>query len=220
MKLSKTKQYAVITGDVVGSSKLPPDERKKLLSVLKRSALSAQKASGNAVPEDIVIYRGDSWQLLVTDPSLAVRVGLLLRAAFKAGWGKGKIDTRFAIGVGTIDFIPSGSISGGDGEAFRRSGSALERMKKNNRMYISLSDDTMERTVNVILYLIDTLAIRWTGKQAQAVMGGLQGLTQEKIAKLWKPRIHQQAVNKHLERAGWHSIECAVQYIEKNVKKL
>lgn len=187
---------------------------------MRKSSRAVQRAFGDTVPLGIDIFRGDSWQLFVTDPSKAVRIGLFMRADFKAAWGKGKNDTRIAIGVGRIDFIPANRISEGDGEAFRRSGSALEHMKKSNCMHISLDDEDMERFVNVILQLIDTLAMRWTDKQAQAVTGALQGLTQEKIAVSWKPRIKQQTVNRHLDRAGWNGIENALMLIENSLIKL
>jgi hypothetical protein len=210
----------VITGDVVGSSKLSPHQRKKLLVTLKRAARSVQKAFGKNVPFGIDIFRGDSWQLFVFDPSKSIRVGLFMRAAFKAQWGKGKNDTRIAIGVGTVDFIPSDRISEGDGEAFRLSGTALETMRKNTRMRIALPDKDRENTMNVVLQLIDTLASRWTDRQAYAVMGALQGLKQDEIAQRWENATTQQNIAKHLSGSGWNSIGNALSYLENNFYKL
>lgn len=220
MKISRNKSYAVLTGDVVGSSKLTARDRKKLISALKNASRSVRKAFADAVPRDIDIFRGDSWQLIVTDPPKAIRIGLFMRAAFKSEWGNGKNDTRIAIGIGKVDFIPAGSISEGDGEAFRRSGTALERMKKNTRMQLSLPDQSAEETANVILYLVDTIAMRWTNRQARAVTGALEGLTQDEIAKRWKQSTSQQNVAKHLSGSGWRGIENALLYIENTLKKL
>jgi hypothetical protein len=220
LRISKNKSYAVLTGDVVGSSKFPARDRKKLIPALKNASRSVRKAFGDVVPRDIDIFRGDSWQMIVTDPPKAIRVGLYMRAAFKTEWESGKNDTRIAIGIGKIDFIPAGSISEGDGEAFRRSGTALERMKKNTRMQLALHDKTAEETANVILHLVDTIAMRWTNKQAHAVMGALEGLTQDEIAKRWKQSTSQQNVAKHLSGSGWNGIENALLYIENTLKKL
>ncbi len=219
MRLSKNKLYAVITGDVVGSSKFSSHDRKKLVTTLKKAARSAQKAFGSTIPLDIDIFRGDSWQLIVTDPPKTVRIGLYIRSAFKAEWGSGKNDTRIAIGIGRIDFIPSGKISQGDGEAFRRSGTALERMKNKTRMQISFPGDDDGESINTILQLIDTLAVRWTSKQALAVMGALEGLTQEEITNRWKRSTTQQSIAKHLSAAGWNGIGQALTYIEHNLKQ-
>jgi hypothetical protein len=220
VKIIANKLYSVITGDVVGSSKLSTAERKRLLVVLNEASRAAQRSFGKEVPLPIDIFRGDSWQLVVTEPKEAIRIGLFLRAEFRATWGRGTSDTRLAIGIGTINFIPARRVSEGDGEAFRRSGSALEGMKNDVRMELSLPDKALEKNLNAIVYLIDTIAGRWTDKQARAVTGALRGLTQEEIASMWKPRITQQSVNRHLGRAGWKGIGLALDFINYSLNKL
>ena len=68
---------------------------------------------------------------------------------------------------------------------------------------------------------MDALAVRWTAKQAQAITGALLGWTQENIAQLWwdKP-IAQQAVGKHLERAGCYAIENGLIFFETYINGL
>jgi hypothetical protein len=62
---------------------------------------------------------------------------------------------------------------------------------------------------------VDVLGMNWSGKQALAITGALQGLKQEKIGSLREPPITQQSVNRHLQRADWFAIEKAIGFLEK-----
>ena len=66
--------HAVITGDIVGSSKLQVNQRSHLLSVLK----SSFQLIGDILPNEILapfeIHRGDSFQGVLSKPEVALRV--------------------------------------------------------------------------------------------------------------------------------------------------
>src|SRR5580693_7703518 len=106
MTASGNQIQAVLTGDVIGSSGLSLGDRQDLPALLKRAGRNLRKAFPKAVPLNPDVFRGDSWQLIVSDPALSVRAGLFFRACVIAsspsGW---RIDTRMAIAVGTIDFV-------------------------------------------------------------------------------------------------------------------
>jgi hypothetical protein len=75
--------------------------------------------------------------------------------------------------------------------------------------------------LKTVIQLMDVLAANWSEKQAQAVMGALQGWTQEKIATTcWPKPITQQAVAQHLDRAGWHAFESGLLYFEDTLSNL
>jgi hypothetical protein len=219
MKVEKGKLYAVVTGDIVNFSKLPGDQRKRLDLIMKEGSKAIKKTFKGSVPMEVDVFRGDSWQLLVTDLSLSLEVGLFLRAHLRASMGTGNFDTRLAIGIGTVDYIPDDRVSKGDGEAFRNSGEALERMKKGSAMNFRYPGWEHEESINVMLQLIDVLAKNWSDRQALAITGALRGLTQEEIGRLWKPPIKQQSVNGHLQRAGWFAIEKAIEFYKKQLLK-
>jgi hypothetical protein len=61
--------------------------------------------------------------------------------------------------------------------------------------------------------------MNWSGKQARALTGAFQGLTQERIGALWNPTITQQSVNRHLQRAGWFAVERAIGFFEQQLLK-
>jgi hypothetical protein len=219
MKISAQKSYAVITGDIVDSSKLAKAERQKLPTQLRRASRETRKAFADAVPLEAALFRGDGWQLLVTDPARSFRIGLYFRACLRSETERGRgLDTRLAIAVGGIDFLPGGNISQGDGEAYRASGRALEEMPKKQRLVLATPGE--DSPLGVVALLVDALAQRWTGKQARAVMGALRGWTQEKIAKSWPEPIAQPTVVKHLENAQWAAVEQGISYVERSFPPL
>lgn len=206
MKSLKEKQFAVVTGDVVRSSALTPAERRRLLKVMDAGSRHVRRILAACVPLDIDVFRGDSWQMLVTDPSQALRAALLFRAHLRWQMESHHFDTRLAIGVGTADLLPRRRVSEGSGEAFRLSGLALDRMKK-RRMCFSAPGCAGERALDVVVHLLDGIAVHWTDKQAHAVIGAMQGWTQEKIARAWgDPPITQQTAAQHLDGAGWYAV--------------
>ena len=87
MKIEAGKLYAVITGDIVDSSKLPPKKRQQLHKVMKEGSNALRKAFKKDVPMNVDIFRGDSWQMLVSDPSKSLRLGLFYRAYIKFSYG-------------------------------------------------------------------------------------------------------------------------------------
>jgi hypothetical protein len=217
MRIEKGKLYAVITGDIVDSSKLPLGQRQKLHRIMKDGSKALLKGFKESVPLDVDIFRGDSWQLLVADPSKSLRIALFYRAYLRAWMGTSRLDTRLAISVGTVDFIPEDRVSGGDGQAYQFSGSSLEGMAKACRMCFRFPERKDEECLDLLVRLLDVLAANWSDKQARAITGALQGLKQEKIGNLWKPSITQQSVNRHLQRAGWFAVERAVGFFEKQL---
>lgn len=219
MKVVKGSLYAVLTGDIVRSSRMSGGKRRELPGLLRRISRDVQRALAGAVPSAASIYRGDGWQLLLTDPAASLRAAILFRAmVISAEEGGSKSDTRIAIGLGGIDFVDNNRISEGDGEAYRLSGQALDAMREPHRMtLVRNTEDTANH--GTLVQLLDALVQEWTPFQARAVVGRMQGLTQAKIASLWPEPIAQPSVAKHLERARWPFAETALLKFEKDMTK-
>jgi hypothetical protein len=92
-----------------------------------------------------------------------------------------------------------------------------EKGPKESNMSFGFPGQEIEESLDVLVHLLDALAINWSEKQALAITGALQGLRQEKIGGLWKPSITQQSVNRHLQRAGWFAVEKAVAFFEEQL---
>ena len=223
MRIIPGKQYAVVTGDIVGSSKLPDIARQKLHRVMKLGGDALMLTFSDATVLDLDIFRGDSWQLVIAKPSRALRIALFYRAFLRSRMEKYKTDTRMAIGIGQIDFIPDRRVSNGDGPAFRLSGRMVDSLPRNVKLswgVIGCQTESVHEAIQPIVQLIDVLAAQWSWKQALAVLGALQGFTQEQIAQQWRPTaVSQQAIAQHLDRSGWHAIQFAVDFFEKWIEK-
>ncbi|MGH8502780.1 MAG: hypothetical protein ACREVE_10005 [Gammaproteobacteria bacterium] len=211
--------YAVFTGDLIRSSALT----KKQLDAVRRDFLTAAGAinqagwaDGKLLRGQPEFFRGDAWQMLLTDPRWALRVAIYLRAVML---GQGLADTRIAIGIGAVDSVSRTRVSLSRGEAFTRSGRALDSMSPRFRMAIAVPDESraMGDWLSTVVALCDCIIGRWQTRQAQ--VAGLMSLRKSAshadIARLTKPRrISQQAVSKALGAAGWPGLELAMERFE------
>ena len=73
-----------------------------------------------------------------------------------------------------------------------------------------------DRTWDLVFRLIDEFAREWTARQARAVVGALQGWTQEQVATLWEPTVTQPTVANHLRAAHWDAIDAALELYERH----
>ena len=206
----------VLTGDIVDSSSLRVAGLGPISELLDSTGRWVKSHFQDAVHAQIDVFRGDSWQMVVLDPAIAFRIGLLFRALMRFKFG---IDSRISIGFGRVDYLPMEDISTGTGQAYTLSGRGLEACLKPTRMNLSFAPGVLEgRGLNIISHLIDLQAGRWTPSQAQAVAGALIDLTQVEIGAGWTPDpVSQQAVSQHLENAGWNQIKSAISFLEETL---
>lgn len=214
MRVDPQRTYSILTGDVVGSSKLPVAERRRLATALERLGKDLARVHPTDVPLGLEVFRGDAWQLLVTAPERALRIALEVRAALRVQLAS-VVDTRVGIGVGTIRFLPARSVSGGDGPAYVAAGDALDGLGSFERIALAhgVGSAVMPAAsaLRALLATTDALAQEWTRGQARAALGALRGETQEMTGERWEPTpISQQAVAQHLARGRWHAIELAL----------
>ena len=214
MDVKLDQVYGVISGDVVGSTKLDKFKREALFHTMREgSDLLKDWLGRKTMPLDVDIYGGDSWQVLLTNPGKSLAAGLLYRAHLRAS--NPKCDTRFVVAIGAIDFVPGKSVSEGDGEAFRLSGQLLADGLRRRRMAFAAHDREAANRWDLAFDLIDSLASHhWSEKQALAMTGALRGWKQEEIGTLWNPPIEQPTVNRRLKLAGWSSISRAIAEFE------
>jgi hypothetical protein len=221
MVIGDTNVCAVLTGDIVGSTKLSSEDRQLLRRVLYSASEKISQYFSECVPYKLDVFRGDSWQFVVSEPSKSLRIGLFFRALIREGIVSKRVDTRISIGLGTVSFIPANDISSGDGEAFQLSGEALEQFFRSTRLKIIFPRRYQSPTteaIDVIVNLIDLQVRKWTMKQAKATSGAMLEFTQEEIASKWfDQEITQQAIAQHLDRAGWSTIEQGVRYFESSI---
>ena len=204
------RDYAVITGDVIDSSSLTAPERKGLPDLIHSVGATLTDWLTDQAITPVALFGGDSWQVLVADPGNSLRVSLFIRASLLAS--PLNIDTRFAVAIGGVDFVPPTGVEEADGEAFRASGRLLNDglPARCSAGFVHADAELAERW-RVVYRLVDVLCqTNWTANRARAVSGALRGLTGSEIGELWPSPISKQTVSRHLLEAGWESIEEAV----------
>ncbi len=210
---------AVLTGDII-AFRVTQKHGRDLTACTRPLPIS--ELYPQHIPCDIGLYRGDGWQLVISEPSLALRIALLMRCFLKTRIRKRNMDTRIAIAIGEADYLPGESLQTGDGEAFRASGYLLESLPRQTHLgcrWPAADSAALEEVLDAMLQLLDTLINQWTVKQALAVYGALQGWRQMDIARAWKPDpISQQAVAQHLDSASWSVVAHALSVFEKHLE--
>jgi hypothetical protein len=224
------KTYAVLTGDIVSSSTLGPERMDAAKALLHQLAEEFGEAHPGAVVGVPDVFRGDSWQICLQLPALAVTAAVFVRAGFKAD----DFDTRIGIGWGAVERLNQNRISESSGQAFTRSGLALDGLGKGRRLALARSDQTSSGPLPPDILgagvgLLDALIARWTQREAAAVYGTLRKLPQEAIAELPQSRTKagtpptRQAVQDALRRISWSShvqpfISQTEKYIEEGAR--
>jgi len=159
------QNLAVLSGDLVGSTTAGPGATEAALLRLSRAADQIAGWGGNTDTK-FTRFRGDGWQIVLTDPALAFRALLMLFASLQAE--KNGLSTRIAIGLGPSDRIPDDGLSAASGPAFEASGRALDKLTKPDRFAIAGEDAT--ELHRAVLALAEELATGWTPEQAEAIV--------------------------------------------------
>ncbi len=204
---------AVITGDIVASSALGTAQRHELPEALRAVHREVQRHLQARELYPIDLFGGDSWQIYLSNPTAALAAATLFRSALFADFG---LSTRMVIAVDDIDFLNTENLSESDGPAFRRSGRALKKM--NGRSLLLLLAESAQPPAQIaasaLARTIEHIAASWTRSQAQSIKHVIacmledQHCSQAEIGRRWYPdAISQQAVARHLQSAGWSTIE-------------
>jgi hypothetical protein len=200
---------AVLTGDIVNSTRLAAAMEKKLIHSLI-DLFAAHKME---------LFRGDSFQAYIKEPAAALRLALLCRAiaiSFSKKEKKIASDVRVSIGIGRVQ-APVRTLKTAKGEAFTVSGRQFDAMAKTNRRLVITSNLPLANEgLQVIADYLNAIFEKMTGKQAEVIAELLKGAIQKTLAKKFKKTkstIHQRMV------AGrWPEIEKLLQQYENIVK--
>ncbi len=148
--------FAVITGDLVKSSSYQSTDYERLLYLLDQSLRSLSP------PHYYNIYRGDAFQLLLTEPEQAVRAALLLRLNLIAEAS----DARLCIAIGPADNLRA-DIKTATGPVFTLSGTGLDQLAQ-QRWSLYCADAS--QPLDLLLRFADKLLLQLTARQAQVLL--------------------------------------------------
>ncbi|TAE86095.1 MAG: hypothetical protein EAY81_06010 [Bacteroidetes bacterium] len=217
---------AVITGDIIQSTKLSIADKKRLIDSIDITLKQWQKDYGLQYE----LFRGDSFQCLVHNKAHALRVTIMIKTFIKSlnpsepgemrrVSGKNtsmlfpiwKFDARMAIGIGNIDTVRP-TLGKSNGDAFVLSGRTLDELKDKKQSIGIATTDTYQNELQTEIILLDYIVSRMTALQSEVVCWKLLGYTETDIANALN--INQSAVNQRSNAAGWNAINTMIQRFE------
>lgn len=208
--------YAALTGDLVRSTELSVEALDIARATVADAVAEIDLTFSRNGVSPVEFFRGDAWQVVLTDPAYALRTALTIRARLRA---VADVDTRISIGVGPVDSVDRQRASLSTGEAFVLSGRKLDRMTS----YFDLTGDLPEAVgalqpwFTLTLQLCGGLSRSWTRRQAEIVSRALimRDATHEAIGQSLNPVIRKQSVTGVLEAAHWRLLSEALAVFEK-----
>jgi hypothetical protein len=201
---------SIITGDIINSRKVK--DTKTWMSLLKKALVKYGKE--NTAWE---IYRGDSFQLEITDPADALIAAIFIKASLKT---LKNVDVRMAIGIGNKNFV-SERITESNGEAFELSGHKFETLKKERQsLAIQTNNEDFNEEMNLLLKLALIAMDNWSTGSAEFVKTILENekLSQSDIGEILG--IAQSSVSERYNRAYFYEISELNSYYKKRITKL
>lgn len=197
---SVSKPIAVISGDIVNSTKLTSDQFDQLLKRIKD--IQGWITKGNSSNAHS-IERGDEFQTVVHDIENALRYTIIYRVGIKA-LGK-EFDCRisFAIASNTdLRVLVSESM----GEAFVLSGRGLKALK-NDRLLFSSDRFELTKYFDLLFKYLDRQLTELTSRQCEVMLPMLrtnEGLPISELAE--KLDVATATASKSLKASGWQLI--------------
>jgi|OM-RGC.v1.015175051 hypothetical protein len=203
-------KYAVLTGDIIGSSTVTASDLDQTMRALKQQC--ADIATWSDAPRSSYFARrsGDSWQIALRSPRFALRAALTLQAKVMAlSFGP---ETRIAIAVGTGNIPDTGDINAAHGDVFTASGRLLDMLDSNVRM-----GHARGGTAHAATLLADHIAQGWTRTQARVIAAALAPNAPTQSVMAADIGVSRQSVNQTLKAAGYTALTLALTAIEKDM---
>jgi hypothetical protein len=212
MPQSPSQPLAVLTGDLIRSTRLTPDALEAAMGALAAGAAAMSRWEG-ARPARFSRYRGDGWQCLAPSPSQALRAVLFLRASLKAI--PGEADTRVSVGIGP-GMLPDGhDLAAASGPAFEASGRGLDKMPRAQQLAIHWSSPPEgAAVVGAVFSLCDEISRLWTQRQAEVLIETLSPGEEAQVALASHHGVSQQAIAKRLSGGGDWALQRAMTALE------
>jgi hypothetical protein len=208
----ETTLYAVLTGDIVKSSRMSTADLKRLPGALTAIFHSIDPICQPAdFATQFSIFRGDSFQV-ICEPACAVRAWLIIRAGLRSAYPatlSKSVDARIGIAIAKVNHLAD-NITESSGEAFNLSGRLLEELKAPRLTGFTSENKQTDRGLNVGFMLADDIIRRWTTSQCQLLPFLLQPMSQAEIALATKTR--QPTITAKINAMGWSAIEQLMLY--------
>jgi len=213
----KKGTVAVVTADVIGSSRYRPPDRKRLDDILRRSFAEAERRYPTTVHTRMAfrITAGDEFQWVMDDVGRAFDVLMYLRAVVASSHIEPRARFRAAIGVGGISVSRRDDPYSEDGPAFANARVGLQSLDKSRGPLrwtaLITGKPRLDEAADAVLCLADYLMQGWTTAQWSAIRWSLLDFTREEIAA--QLDVAHQNVTKRLHAAGWLHFQVAAKFL-------
>ncbi len=196
---------AVVTGDLVASTAAEPAVLDHTMALL---AAAGRDIAGWTPAErvDFQRYRGDGWQMALTEPLLSLRATLYLLARLRAD--DTALGTRVFLGIAEAEPLVGGDLSAARGEAFVISGRGLDRMS--SLRLLMVGGPLFGRLHDIIVELLEEHVRKWTREQAEAAALALHPDNPTLADMAPRLGISRQAVNYRLNGGAVQAIRRAL----------
>lgn len=202
---------AVITGDIINSRTRTNQDA--WMKPLKRIFSKYGK-----MPATWEIFRGDSFQLEISDPSQALLTALEIKATIKSQEG---LDIRMSIGIGEKNYTAK-RITESNGEAFIASGEAFNQLPQQKRTLVIVTPwAAFNEAIDVMLKLAAIPMDKWTPLMAEIVKASIENPNsiQSDIASKLK-RKSQSDISTGRRRAAYEEIMAMENYFSSYIHKM
>ena len=215
--LSKRAIAAVLTGDIVNSTKLLLTQETRLIKAL--GEVLGNFRGKRRLHE---FYRGDSFQIYLDDPAEALRMAVVCRALAIAVTGDEEAevvsDIRISIGIGEVK-LPIHQLGIAKGDAFILSGRRFDELQQSEqRLAIGCGVPLADIGFQVMADYVDSIFKGMTAKQARVIQELLQGVTQQQLAVTLSKS--KSTISQLANTGRWAEIEKLLLQYEQLIKNL
>jgi len=206
MNLSPMSSLAVITGDIVGYTKLSHEQQNQVFEGLQAGVADLNEwpvLTGKVSLLDR--SRGDGWQLALAQPAFSLRALLYLRACIRAKQVRGtRFETRAFLQIGPASHYDPADLTRSDGLAFTGSGRGVDEMRGTILFRGALGEDKLAYTplVSALVVGTDALSHKWTARQAIVMQQILRPDPPDQTTIATTLKIKPPTVNAHLLSAN------------------
>ena len=214
---------AVLTADVVGSSRYSSADRRKLDEVIRKAFAEVERRFPDAIHTRLAfrITAGDEFQCVISDAPRALDILTYLRAVVAASGLRPTVRLRASVGIGEISTPKRQNPYEEDGPAFVHARNGLEEIAKARsplratKLMTGVAE--VDTAADAVLCLTDFIQQSWTVAQWEAIRWSLLELTREAIAS--KLKVAHQNVTKRLLAAGWPHFEVAAAFLRQLIER-
>ncbi|MDW5375326.1 hypothetical protein R6258_00210 [Halomonas sp. HP20-15] len=199
---------AVLTGDIVGSQQVSD---KPHLSRTLDDALTLLERRFAARSDR---YRGDGFQIAVSDPGDGVTAAVLLRAALIQQSPSRQVtwDARIAVAVGGGEVPDAARFAEAEGDAFVRSGRSLDALGETpQRLVVVTGKPALDEHLALLTRFADDILCHWSRYSAEVAYHSLlHDESQQALAR--RLERTQPTINRRLVAARWPLIRDYLAY--------